>query len=386
VRSRPTTSAVARPLDRGFTLLEVLLTLSLTSMVLVALAMAIDFQLRVVERSRRNVEEAQLARVLMRRIADDLRGAVASDPTGMQELVEEAAFSAVSSTTESAGGSAEATGDAGGESSTLNSGEAEPSETEGEDSEGSASETSGSEDMAESESGETADADSLAEPSKPGVYGESDWIQVDVGRLPRIDQFEYQVTYTEDSTTADRLSDVKTVTYYVIPPGEGVVEYAVDGSESSGGLVRRELDRAAASWASDESQLDPTTDSAAEPLAPEVAAIEFRYSDGTEWVDSWDSDEAGALPVAVEITLRIAPFSNRNQPLSWSTSAELDATEEESWLTYRRVVHLPAAQASSGAGSDEDLYGEEDMETGESAEGTESSSMESGPDGEESSR
>jgi len=354
-------------------------------MVLVALAMAIDFQLRVVERSRRNVEEAQLARVLLRRIADDLRGAVPSDPTDMQSLIDEAAFSAVSSDGESEEGSAELTAGTGSES------DGAKSETEGSGSEPSTSEESAlgasdSEEMDESESDETVDdAESEAMQSKPGVYGDLDWIQVDVGRLPRVDQFEEQVTFGDDSSTVDRLSDVKTVTYYVIPPEEGVVESPVDGVETSGGLVRHELDRAAASWASDGGQVDPT-DSDATPLAPEVAAIEFRYSDGMEWIESWDSDEFGALPVAVEITLRIAPFSNRNQPVSWSTPAELDATEEESWVSYRRVVYLPAAQVASDGESEEDLYGDEEMEGGGSGEATETDSTGSDPAGEESSR
>ncbi len=64
--------------SHGFTLLEVLLALGLTALILVALGMAVDFHFRVLDAGRAHVEEAQLARVLLRRIADDLRAAVHS--------------------------------------------------------------------------------------------------------------------------------------------------------------------------------------------------------------------------------------------------------------------------------------------------------------------
>ena len=61
---------------RGFTLLEVLLALSLACMVLAAVTMAIRFQIRLVDTGRLQAEQAQLARAILNRIADDIRGAV----------------------------------------------------------------------------------------------------------------------------------------------------------------------------------------------------------------------------------------------------------------------------------------------------------------------
>ena len=59
----------------GFTLIEVLLSLGLAALVLVALATAVDVHLRVLQIGRTNAEEAQLARVLLLRIGDAQRKA-----------------------------------------------------------------------------------------------------------------------------------------------------------------------------------------------------------------------------------------------------------------------------------------------------------------------
>jgi len=358
---------------RGYTLIEVLLSLTLASLVLLAVGMAVDFQLRVVDRSRGDVEEAQLARVLLRRIADDLRCAVTKDPLQMAELVaefESAASQAAEGAEAVVGEIAEGAADS------------EGAAKEGADSGGSEPAESSEEASEEGEEGEdyesegTEDADESATPqSTPGVYGESDWLQVDVGLLPRLDQFDSLYTSTEGSATIDRISDVKTVTYSVAE-SEDETGYAADGTPS-GGLVRRELDRAVSLWGAELGQLDEESD--ATPLAPEVSAIAFRYSDGTEWVDSWDSGEAGALPVAVEVTLTIRPIRDPSEVTSASQTA--DEEDEEQWLTYSRIVHLLAAEAASG---DETL--EETEESGEASDTTESGSTESGSAGEESAR
>ncbi|MFH1923911.1 MAG: hypothetical protein ABIP48_28970, partial [Planctomycetota bacterium] len=93
---------------------------------------------------------------------------------------------------------------------------------------------------------------------------------------------------------------------------------------------------------------------------------------------SWDSDEAGALPMAVEITLSVIPTRRENDPLSSpQTSTDATVTEEESYLRYRLIVHLLGAQASSGGESsgetEESTEATEDGESSESTESTEES-------------
>jgi prepilin-type N-terminal cleavage/methylation domain-containing protein len=363
----------------GFTLLEVLLTLLLASLVLVALGMAVDFQLRVVDRGRGDVEEAQLARVLLHRIANDLRGAIPYDPLDIEGLSAEV----IASTAESA----EEAGDqlTGSTEGPVGAEDGSGSDSSGqgaEDSTDSALDASAIEEFDESALNETSGSGESALPrTTPGVYGESDWLQVDVGLLPRLDQFDYLLTETAGSATVDRLSDVKTVTYYVVAPENDSVDPTAEVTEASGGLVRRERDRAVASYGSEAGQ--PDTDADATPLAPEVSAIAFRYYDGSDWVDSWDSGEQGAFPAAVEVTLSIRPFG-RQRAASLRTSGSDHVTDEEATVTRSLVVHLRAAAACTGVGTAEETYDETETttETAESA----SSESQSDPTAEEPTR
>ena len=75
--------------NTGFTLLEVVLALGLTVVVMTAIGVAIFLHLRAVDRTRLAIERDQLARILLRRIGDDLRSAVRREPpddAGMQAL------------------------------------------------------------------------------------------------------------------------------------------------------------------------------------------------------------------------------------------------------------------------------------------------------------
>jgi prepilin-type N-terminal cleavage/methylation domain-containing protein len=335
---RPLTSAAAKPgRSRGFTLLEVLLALALASLVLAALAMCIDFHLRAADTSRNDVEQAQLARVLLGLIADDLRGVVVHRPIDYDELA-------------SSGGSSSTSGGEGGESS---------EESEADQLEDLFAEESdlAAEDLWLDETyGEAAAG---VPQSVPGIYGGADWIQVDVARLPRLEQLESLLTPTEDLTATARLSDTRTVAYYVVSADEAGA--TLEGEEPSGGLVRCELDRASSLLASELGTLEePGLDHS--PIAPEVTAIEFRYSDGTEWLDYWDSEESGGLPMAVEIIITIRRTQGTSSRYSSPTaSSQEDLLEEEGALTCRFVVHIPAAEPSSGEEIMEGMEGMEEM-------------------------
>ncbi|MBM4090616.1 MAG: hypothetical protein FJ276_14530, partial [Planctomycetes bacterium] len=60
----------------GLTLLELMLALALASFVLVAIGMAIDLHLKLLDSRRGSVERIQLARAVLQRIADDLRATI----------------------------------------------------------------------------------------------------------------------------------------------------------------------------------------------------------------------------------------------------------------------------------------------------------------------
>lgn len=306
-----------------------ILALGLTSLVLVAVAMAIDIHLRMVDVNRTGVEEAQLARTLLDRMADDLRNAVLYKPVDVDKLVGQV----VSQMESAVGGSVEGPSD---------EATAALKEFLGEELGGAeGSETDATSDSAESTVYQTV----------PGLYGNGYQLQVDTSRLPRGD--ELQALFSAQSSMVTNVAaDVKTVVYYVLGGqvgGQvGGSAYALGASGTGNGLVRLEYDRAAMAWAAAQGQLIEMEQDA-EPIAPEVAAIEFLYYDGTTSVEEWDSSERGGLPVAVEIALGIIPARKRNDTESTSllSGTQPSLAENSDLLVFRRMVYLPVAQPTT---------------------------------------
>ncbi len=82
-------SGVRRWRNAGFTLLEVLLALSLSVLVIAAIASAIHLNVSVLQRQQVNIEQAQVARNVLMIISGDLRAAFQykpADVTGLDEL------------------------------------------------------------------------------------------------------------------------------------------------------------------------------------------------------------------------------------------------------------------------------------------------------------
>jgi len=86
----------------GYTLLEVVLAIGIGLLLLAALYVALDLQLRYMSSGRRAVAEAQLARGLLNRIAADVRASLAMLPTTPTAEAATAAATSSSSTGSSA--------------------------------------------------------------------------------------------------------------------------------------------------------------------------------------------------------------------------------------------------------------------------------------------
>jgi hypothetical protein len=275
----------------------------------------------VLDTGRREVEEAQLARALLRRMADDLRSTVRFEKIDLQSMLSQARSNTGGGSGGSGGvgGSGNSSGSPGG-SNTGNTASNQSSSTGGAAG-GSSSDT---------QAGSSEDiAASGAVPVEPGLYGNLYELQLDVSRLPRIDQYDRLIA--ADGRPADMVSDVKTVAYYL-----------ADGANGITGLVRREMDRAATTFAYNNGGLDELS-LYEEPLAPEVVALEFRYFDGTALIEEWDTSLAKNLPVAVEIFLVLA-----GQDADYSMAASLDAYNlslQPGFSGYRLLVHLPGAKS-----------------------------------------
>ena len=136
-------------------------------------------------------------------------------------------------------------------------------------------------------------------------------------------------------------TDVKTVSYFISDePLQDELQIGQDVN-SRGGLYRRELDRAVASFSPDLASALATLGNT-DLIATEVVEVQFRYFDGEEWVDEWNSDDEGGFPAAVEISVVIdnAPESADQQ----QGSSQNDSQTSETWRT---VVNLPVAEIES---------------------------------------
>lgn len=394
------------PSDRsGTTLLELILALALSVLLLGAIALAIRFNLRTLDSRRADVEEAQLARAVLRMITDDLQSAVQHEVVDFKPLediatsalsaqvsnavnaLSSAAGSATGGSTSSGGGASSGSGSPSGSSSSNNSksgnsssgpssssgqgggsssgGSSSPSSSSGKSggtgagssgggttggtSSGGASSsggTSGSSASASDPSANTTDiASTAAPPPIPGLYGNQYELQLDVSRLPRLDQYQSMTGPT--GTLNDIPSAVKTVAYYLRGANQPAPDtgFAATGALSQQdaarpGLVRRQLDRAVSLQAS--SSGNSSLNQLGELIAPEVVSIEFRYSDGSQWLTEWDSSQMQGLPVAVEILVGLQPSLAYADPNDTSTITKKAGTEVPKM--YRHVVRLPAGK------------------------------------------
>jgi hypothetical protein len=298
--------------NAAFTLLEVILALGLSALVIFAIGMAVDVNLRLLDRGRTEVEEAQLARAVLQIMARDIQNAIYSNPSDVNKL-----YSGTSSTGTTGTSSSQS-----GQTSSASSGLTSSSQTSSTSS-GSSTNSDGT-----TSTDATTDIAGSAPQLIPGLYGNTNELEIDVSRMPRADQINIAANQSDNSANTGQLSDVKNVVYYLLGNSTSGLSGVAGGSASTGGLVRRELDRATALFSSQQGNLSQT-DSNPAPFAPEVEAIQFQYYDGSQWLDEWDSSTEGGLPLAVEITIFIARQKQR-------------ITQEA--LKYRLLVHIPTAQ------------------------------------------
>ncbi len=354
-RTSPRPAVRARRGSRrtGITLLELLLALGLTAVVMTIIGMAIHVYLRMLDTHRADVEQSQVARAVLQHIAADIRDAVWYEPldtSSITDLAADAASSVLPGNPSSAGGANDA-GD-----STADAGESDRAAAPL-----AASRQLGNLADAGSEAGLTGQTldiqNTLAPASVPGVYGNESELQVDCSRLPRVDQYASMSVTPDQSGAPSVPSDVKTVAYFLrtegAVSGAGTSSAGAFGSDSTAtGLVRRELDRAAAADSGQNGDLDASANPG-QLLAPEVTYLEFRYFDGSGWYSQWDSQEMGGLPAAIEITIGIDPTVGRDlAALDVADVRQLSApSQNENLFLYRLVVHLPVAKPLSDSSS-----------------------------------
>lgn len=354
----------------GVTLLELILALALTVVVVLSITMALDLYWRAFDVRRTNVEEAQLARSLLRHMSDDLRSAMqysAADLTGLEAVTQNAASGALAAAAGGAGdggssddedGSSDDNGGKGSQSpdSQPPSGSGKSgSEAPGGGKAGSDQDSMGDDGGASSATGGSTGAageetsTEEATTTTVGLYGGPLELRIDVSRLPRVDQYESLLAADGNVDAVDIPSDVKTVTYFLRSEESAAAADAPLGSMATvqisttgrgRGLMRREVDRAVASWAEQSGDTQSAT-AQSKLLADEVVGLTFQYFDGTQWLADWNSDDLGGLPLAVEIVLVLSDA----RPEDTTSSLQPPEIDEKppTERTYRLVVALPTA-------------------------------------------
>ena len=307
-------------LNRAFTLLEVLLTLAMSVVLMGLIGTAFQFYAVGMNVRNMDIQQTQMAAAVMQMIEDDLRATLHSEPadmSGLEELL-----------SSSLGGEEEGDKSGGGEEEDL-----------------SAAGISMEEDIVEEMDAVPLNLTSgVAVLQTPGLIGNQYQIQLDLSRLPRLEEYVQMMDQTT-ATLQDVPSDLKTVAYYVQSDDstagvlDSLAELDPDATDlTSGGLVRRSLDRAATLEAATMGNIS-TLNQTGDLLAPEVKAIEFSYWDGLTWQLEWSSDEFGELPLAVQVTIYMV------DPALAATEDEdtLSSLGPESMRSFTHIVRLPMA-------------------------------------------
>jgi type II secretory pathway pseudopilin PulG len=268
-------SSAAHDARSAFTLLEVVIALSLSIILITAVYGAIRLHYRVSQSGRDQMERAQLGRAILQQIEADVRSIVWQVQEPPQSSQDDESTSAVEDDSFSSGSSS-----------------VDTSTTEMDDMQ------------------EMASADEAFTSGSSGLFGDSQNLVLHISRPSR--DLVYASSLDGESDAFSR-SDLASVSYFLADSNAGGLS-AVVAQQNGGaasvlggalGLARAEGDRLSIEMATGGSGADDVLASNAKILAPEVVAIEFAYWDGLEWLDSWDSLSSGTLPSAIGITLSL---------------------------------------------------------------------------------
>lgn len=353
----------------AFTLFELILAIALSATLLALIGTAVNLYLVRMDTGRMRVEEAQLARSILDKIAADIRATTVyqtQDISSVEQLAQQAAdgqniiaqFSGQGQFTQSGLGAPSTPGTT-----------STPSGTTGEATTGSSSPTTGG----SSTSGGFSSDGSSPTGLQPGLNGLTNELMLDVIELPRLDEMYPTVPQQASSfataaaaAALPKPSDSKSVRYFI---RQGATVDASDPAATLlspeqqlkvGGLVRQTVDRAIRQMA-EQTANSQVLNSGQVLLAPEVTQIQFVYFDGTQVLNEWNMSQSGAMPTAVDVRIWIAP-----DPIE-AAASEVPLEPR----MYSQTVELPLAQAAGASASAQQQSSDDStQESTETDEGT----------------
>jgi len=311
--------------SRGFTLIEVVAALAISVVLLSAVYGAFLLYARVTLTAQRPIDQAQVARAVLKQMSNDLRSLVYRPPETAAASGEAAADESGTSTSSSSesgtgtGQSASGTGTGGATSGTGTSqGGAGTSQGAGTAGTAGTSTVVGAED-------ETATAGQVPSVTSAnqslGIVGDATTLVLHVSRPDRGLSYGLAAGAT---SVASRSSDLMSISYFLAERSGGglpglvgeryLSEFPEKESDSHPvGLARLEGDRLAIEHADVQSDEQSLADQA-RVIAREIVMLQFRYFDGAAWVTTWDTAAQGRLPHAVEVTVGFRPPKPRKKP------------------------------------------------------------------------
>ena len=315
------------PMRRAFSLIELLLALALSVILMGLVGTALSFFATNLETRNTEVRHVHLVQSVVNLMTDDLRSVIYPpefDASALDSLIGSA-----TGTAEEQAGEGQDLSAAGLDDMSEGSDESIVTEV--------GAETANSAETSDLSSGSMISA-------RPGLIGNQTQIQFEISRLPRLEEYQPMLAGAGQGQVIDVPSDIKTVTYFIQPSGgairdpmdstqAGAAMLGANGTASTGGLVRRSLDRAITDFAMTNSG-GAVIAGTGDLIAPEVVSLQFRYFDGILWQIYWDSDEQGGLPLAIEVTLEVMEQS----------PTEIDPNSVPSTRQYVQIIRLPMAR------------------------------------------
>ena len=357
---------------RAFTLVEVLVALSLTVVLASLIIGAIRTIGRLTTAGRAQVEESQVVRSIVRQMETEIASIVYTPPnpnaqtnagnsssgsgtssadgqsaSGSSGIGSGGTATSGSNGATSGGSSSGSGGSSSGSGGAKSGGSSSGSSSAGGSSKQPGTGQSGSTGQGASSGSTSTTDDSTTTTTAPrspedamgaasvGLVGSSNMLLLHISRPVRPGR--------SSSSTA---SDLRSVSYFLAQSGAGGLAGAVgerdsaDGSDrkSRGGFARLEGERQAIDSADASSGSESLADDA-KILAHEIRGVQFRYFDGQNWQESWDSQAVGNLPHAVEMVLQWeGPAATTETPTAAPT------------LRSRRYVFAPPQHLATAIG------------------------------------
>lgn len=287
-----------RPLARsGFTLIEMLIALSLSLVLISAIYSAVSLHWRYEQVGRERIDRAQVSLAVLRLLTEDIGSVMFTPPSDVSQEEEETAAASTSLTTPTT-------------STTTTTPE---------------------------EGATTTDSTQAS----LGIVGTADQLQLDISQPARED-FVPDKSNDPSGASLPATSDSVRVTWGMITPTTALADDSGRRSLTINPALARQLaDRLRGVVEVEEDANNDVALSDASILAREIVSLQFRYYDGYSWVTEWDSVTQERLPRAIEVTIG---FIKQD----YKQAGSLNLPGQVTIIPIKHVIQVPSSTPVSG--------------------------------------